>query len=50
VSGIPEQALAAVLQRLAAAADAEGQMPPLAANAATVYHQLALVLEQISAG
>lgn len=49
VSGIPEQALPVVLRRLAAAATKAGRMPPEAINAAPVYRQLALVLEQLEA-
>lgn len=46
VTGIPEAAIAAVLLTLARAAAAEGKMPPAASNAATIYGQLAHVLEQ----
>lgn len=47
VSGIPEQAIPAVLARLARAARQAGHMPPEAANPAPVYRQLAEALEQL---
>jgi hypothetical protein len=47
VSGIPEQELPEVIRRLAHAAEALGRMPPSAINAAPVYQQLAIVLEQL---
>lgn len=47
VGGIPEEAIPAVLQRLAQAAMQAGHMPPLASNPAPVYRQLAEALEQL---
>ena len=47
VSGIPEQAIGAVLVRLAQAAKRLGHMPPEACNPAPIYRQLAEVLEQL---
>ncbi len=47
VSGIPEQAIAAVLSRLAQAAQHAGHMPPEACNPAPVYRQLADALDQL---
>lgn len=47
VGGIPEQAISAVLQRLALAAQHAGHMPPEACNPAPVYRQLAAALEQL---
>lgn len=47
VSGIPEQAIPAVLSRLAQAAARAGHMPPAAANPAPVYRQLSEALEQL---
>jgi hypothetical protein len=46
VSGIPEDAIPAVLQRLARAARQAGHMPPEACNPAPIYRQLADTLEQ----
>lgn len=46
VSGIPETAIRAVLERLAKAARQVGHMPPEACNPAPVYRQLADALEQ----
>ena len=50
VGGIPEQHLRDVLVRLAQAAEAAGRMPRNANDAAPVYRQLALVLEQLAQG
>lgn len=47
VSGIPEDAIPAILGRLAHAARHAGHMPPEACNPAPVYHQLAEALEQL---
>ncbi len=47
VSGIPEEAIPAVLARLARAARQAGHMPPEAANPAAIYVQLAEALEQL---
>ena len=47
VSGIPEEAIPAVLQRLANAARQGGHMPPEACNPAPIYRQLAEALEQL---
>jgi hypothetical protein len=47
VSGIPEQAIPAVLARLAKAARQAGHMPPEACNPAPIYRQLAEALEQL---
>ncbi len=47
VSGIPEEAIPAVLQRLAKAARQAGHMPPEACNPAPIYRQLADALEQL---
>lgn len=47
VSGIPEQAIPTVLQRLAEAARQAGHMPPEACNPAPVYQQLADALDQL---
>lgn len=47
VSGIPEQAIPAVLERLAEAARRAGHMPPEVPNPAPVYRQLADALDQI---
>jgi hypothetical protein len=47
VSGIPEEAIPAVLARLARAARQAGHMPPEACNPAPVYRQLAEALEQL---
>lgn len=47
VSGIPEQAIPAVLTRLADAAARSGHLPPTAANPAQVYRQLSEVLKQL---
>jgi hypothetical protein len=47
VSGIPEEAIPAVLARLARAARQAGHMPPEACNPAPIYRQLAEVLEQL---
>ena len=47
VSGIPEDAIPAVLQRLASAARQAGHMPPDARNPAPIYRQLADALEQV---
>jgi hypothetical protein len=47
VSGIPEDAIPAVLQRLAKAARQAGHMPPEACNPAPIYRQLADALEQL---
>jgi hypothetical protein len=49
VSGIPEQAIKAVLARLAKAARQIGHMPPEACNPAPIYRQLAEALEQLGA-
>jgi hypothetical protein len=50
VSGIPEDAIPAVLQRLAKAARQAGHMPPEACNPAPIYRQLADALEQVGGG
>lgn len=47
VSGIPEEAIPAVLTRLARAARQAGHMPPAACNPAPIYKQLAEALEQL---
>jgi hypothetical protein len=47
VSGIPEEAIPAVLTRLARAARQMGHMPPEASNPAPIYRQLAEALEQL---
>ena len=47
VGGIPEQAIPAVLNRLADAATRAGHMPPAAPNPAPVYQQLAAALKQL---
>lgn len=47
VSGIPENAIPAVLQRLAKAARQAGHMPPEACNPAPIYKQLVDALEQL---
>ncbi len=47
VSGIPEEAIPAVLARLARAARQAGHMPPEASNPAAIYKQLAEALEQL---
>jgi hypothetical protein len=47
VSGIPEEAIPAVLTRLARAARQMGHMPPEAPNPAPIYRQLAEALEQL---
>jgi hypothetical protein len=47
VSGIPEEAIPAVLTRLARAARQAGHMPPEASNPAPIYRQLAEALEQL---
>ena len=47
VSGIPEEAIPAVLVRLARAARQAGHMPPEACNPAPIYRQLAEALEQL---
>ncbi len=47
VSGIPEEAIPAVLSRLARAARHAGHMPPEASNPAPIYRQLAEALEQL---
>lgn len=47
VSGIPETAIRAVLERLAKAARRAGHMPPEACNPAPIYRQLADALEQL---
>lgn len=49
VSGIPETAIRAVLERLATAARQTGHMPPDACNPAPIYRQLADALEQLGA-
>ncbi len=49
VSGIPEEAIKAVLVRLAKAARQMGHMPPEACNPAPIYRQLAEALEQLGA-
>jgi hypothetical protein len=49
VSGIPEEAIPAVLTRLARAARHAGHMPPEASNPAPIYRQLAESLEQLGA-
>ena len=46
VSGIPEEAIPAVLTRLARAARQMGHMPPEASNPAPIYRQLAEALVQ----
>jgi hypothetical protein len=47
VSGIPEEAVPAVLARLARPARQDGHMPPEACNPAPIYRQLAEALEQL---
>jgi len=47
VSGIPEDAIPAVLARLAQAARQAGHMPPEACNPAAIYRQLAEALDQL---
>lgn len=47
VSGIPEEAIPAVLSRLAQAAAQAGHMPPQACNPAPIYKQLADALDQL---
>lgn len=47
VGGIPEEAIPAILGRLAQAARHAGHMPPEAYNPAPVYRQLSVALEQI---
>jgi hypothetical protein len=47
VGGIPEEAIPAILGRLAQAARHAGHMPPEACNPAPVYRQLAIALEQL---
>jgi hypothetical protein len=47
VSGIPEEAIPAVLARLARAARQMGHMPPEASDPAPIYRQLAEALEQL---
>ena len=47
VGGIPEQAIPAVLSRLADAAARAGHLPPTASNPAQVYRQLSEVLKQL---
>lgn len=47
VGGIPEDAIPAILGRLAQAARHVGHMPPEACNPAPVYRQLAVALEQL---
>ena len=47
VSGILEEAIPAVLTRLARAARHAGHMPPEASNPAPIYRQLAEALEQL---
>ena len=47
VAGIPEEAIPAVLTRLAEAASRMGRMPPQTPNPAEVYKQLATAMEQI---
>jgi hypothetical protein len=47
VSGIPEDAIPAVLQRLARAARQAGHIPPEACNPAPIYRRLADALEQL---
>ena len=46
VSGIPESAIHAVLERLAKAARQAGHTPPEARNPAPIYRQLAHALQQ----
>lgn len=46
VGGIPEEAIPAVLERLAKAAHQAGHMPPQACNPAPIYRQLSEALEQ----
>jgi hypothetical protein len=48
VSGIPEEAIPAVLLRLAEAARSAGHMPPEATHPAPTYRQLSEVLEQFA--
>ncbi len=48
VSGIPEEAIPAVLERLAEAARRAGHMPPEASNPAPAYRQLSEALEQFA--
>ena len=47
VSGIPEQAIPAVLARLAGAAVRAGHRSPVASNPARVYRQLPDALKQL---
>jgi hypothetical protein len=47
VSGIPEEAIRAVLSRLARAALQAGHLPPAAASPALIYQQLAEALDQL---
>jgi hypothetical protein len=47
VMGIPEEAIPAVLVRLARAAARAGHMPPTACNSALTYRQLADAVEQL---
>ena len=47
VGGIPEEAIPAVLTRLARAAAQAGHMPPKASNPAPIYQQLAGKLQQL---
>lgn len=46
VGGIPEEAIPAVLERLAGAARHAGHLPPKACHPAAIYRQLSEVLEQ----
>jgi len=48
VSGIPEEAIPAVLKRLADAARRVGHMPPEASHPAQIYLQLSEALEQFA--
>jgi len=50
VGGIPEEAIPAVLGRLAHAAQHAGHMPPQACHPAPVYQQLIEALEQLGVG
>jgi hypothetical protein len=47
VSGIPEEAIPAVLMRLARGVESIGRMPYQRGDTAMIYQQLAEVLEQI---
>lgn len=47
VSGVPEQAIPAVLARLAGAANRAGHLSPVASNPAPVYRRLADALKQL---